>query len=202
MNKGVLSKIHGFATWFSNLVYINILWLTFILLGGVFLGFFPATIAMLFIIKKLMVEKDGFSIGKEFIGAFKREFRKSNQLFYPFILCGFIIIMDIRFISSLNFMYSHLVVKLFYILVFLLVMVFLYSLVVYINGIVGKREILKKSIQLLINNPMTNLYILTGVLLLQFLVVKITGVFFMFSGALFSWFLLITVSKITKKLYQ
>jgi uncharacterized membrane protein YesL len=153
---------------------------------------------MFFIIKKLF-EKNDFNIKKEFTYLFKREFKKSNQLFYPFILCSLILIVDINFISWVHFAYSNLLVILFKILLFLLVMIFLYSLVVYINTTVGKKEIVKKSFMILLNNPMTNIYILTGLLLLYILTLKVVGIFYIFSGSVFTLFLLITVLKTVKK---
>ncbi|MCL6574133.1 MAG: DUF624 domain-containing protein, partial [Bacillus sp. (in: Bacteria)] len=48
MNNRTLNNLHLISTWISNLVYINILWLTFTLLGGIISGIFPATIAMFF----------------------------------------------------------------------------------------------------------------------------------------------------------
>jgi uncharacterized membrane protein YesL len=194
--------MHGLSTWVSNLAYINILWWAFTLLGGIIFGVFPSTIAMFFMIKKMLSEKGDISIAREFTVLFKREFKKSNLLFYPFILCGFILIVDIRFMSSLDFAYSSLVIKLFYILLFLLVTIFLYSLVIYIYDTKEKKEIIKKSFSILINNPMTNLYILTGLLLLHFLTIKIAGLSLLFSGSVFSLFVLITVLKTAKNFYK
>ncbi|MGF6953757.1 putative membrane protein YesL [Neobacillus sp. B4I6] len=202
MNNGILNKFHSLSTWISNLAYINILWLTFTLLGGVLLGIFPATIAMFFIIKRMFLEKSDFSIIKEFTILYKKEFKKSNLLFFPFILLAIIVAADIRFISSLDFAFNSLVVKLFYVLLFLLAMIFLYSLVVYIYGARGKKEIFKSSLYILFNNPMTNLYILTGLLLLHFLTLKVAGLSLLFSGSVFSLIVLMIVQKTAKKLYS
>lgn len=202
MNNGILNKFHSLSTWISNLAYINILWLTFTLLGGVLLGIFPATIAMFFIIKRMFLEKSDFSILKEFTILYKKEFKKSNLLFFPFILLAIIVAADIRFISSLDFAFNSLVVKLFYVLLFLLAMIFLYSLVVYIYGARGKKEIFKSSLYILFNNPMTNLYILTGLLLLHFLTLKVAGLSLLFSGSVFSLIVLMIVQKTAKKLYS
>jgi uncharacterized membrane protein YesL len=202
LNNGILNKFHSLSTWISNLAYINILWLTFTLLGGVLLGIFPATIAMFFIIKRMFLEKSDFSIIKEFTILYKKEFKKSNLLFFPFILLAIIVAADIRFISSLDFAFNSLVVKLFYVLLFLLAMIFLYSLVVYIYGARGKKEIFKSSLYILFNNPMTNLYILTGLLLLHFLTLKVAGLSLLFSGSVFSLIVLMIVQKTAKKLYS
>ncbi|RSK55168.1 YesL family protein [Bacillus canaveralius] len=199
MNNSVLNKLHGLSVWISNLVFINILWLVFTVFGGILLGFFPATTAMVLIIKKLLVEKNEFSIKKEFVRLYKSQFKKSNHLFFPFSLCGFIIVADIRFFSLMDFPYSSFVVYLFYLLLFLLTMLFFYSLIVYSDGI-GNKEIYKGSLYILLNNPMTNLYILTGLLLLLFLTAKVTGLFFLFSGSIFSVYLLITVARTVKKI--
>ncbi|QIZ05377.1 DUF624 domain-containing protein [Priestia megaterium] len=202
MNNGLLNKFYSLSTWIYNLAYINILWLTFTLLGGVVLGIFPSTIAMFFIIKRMFLEKSDFSIIKEFTLLYKKEFKKSNLLFFPFILLAIIVAADIRFISSLDFAFNSLLVQLFYVLLFLLAMIFLYSLVVYIYGARGKKEIFKKSFSLLLNNPMTNLYILTWLLLLHFLTMKVAGLSLLFSGSVFSLTVLLTVQKTGKNFVQ
>ncbi|MFP5113823.1 YesL family protein [Bacillaceae bacterium C204] len=198
MNNAILNKLHSLSNLISNLAYINILWLTFTFLGGVVLGIFPATIAMFFIIKRMFLEKSDFSIIKEFTILYKKEFKKSNLQFYPFILLVIIITADIRFISSLDFAFTNLVVKLFYVLLFALGMIFLYSLVVYIDGSGNKKWIVKSSVYILMNNPMTNLYIITGLLLLHTLSVKIAGLSILFSGSVFSLIVLLIVEKTAK----
>jgi uncharacterized membrane protein YesL len=202
LNNGLLNKFYSLSTWIYNLAYINILWLTFTLLGGVVLGIFPSTIAMFFIIKRMFLEKSDFSIIKEFTLLYKKEFKKSNLLFFPFILLAIIVAADIRFISSLDFAFNSLLVQLFYVLLFLLAMIFIYSLVVYIYGARGKKEIFKKSFSLLLNNPMTNLYILTWLLLLHFLTMKVAGLSLLFSGSVFSLTVLLTVQKTGKNFVQ
>lgn len=202
MNNGILNKLHSLSTWISNLAYINILWLTFTFLGGVILGILPATIAMFFIIKRMLLEKSDVSIIKEFTILYKKEFKKSNLQFYPFLLLVIIITADIRFISSLDFALTGLVVKLFYVLLFGLGMIFLYSLVVYVNGASGKKDVFKNSLYILLNNPMTNLYILTGLLLLHFLTLKVAGLSLMFSGSVFSVIVILTVEKTAKNIVR
>ncbi|WP_046174885.1 YesL family protein [Domibacillus indicus] len=201
MNNVALNKVYEFSGWITKLVYINILWLSYTVFGGIILGFFPATIAMLFVTKKLILEKNEFNIKNEFTVFFKKEFKKSNKSFYPFIIAGVILIMDIRFISLLNFEYSGILIKSFYLLLFLLIMVLLYSLLVYIDGDVGIKKMIKKAILILLNNPVTNIYILIGLSLLYSLTVNVAGLFFFFSGSVSSWFLCFTEQKIMRKKY-
>lgn len=200
MNNSMLNKIYGITSWITNLAFINILWLSFTLLGIIILGFFPSTVAMISVLKKLLVAETDINIFREFLTSYKQEFKKSNQLYLPFILIGFILIIDIRFILIMNFPYSQLLVGIFYLLIFFLAMTFLYSLVVYINSTAGKREIVKKSFILLLTSPITNFYLLTIICLMYLLTVKVVGLIFLFSGSLLGLMTLLIVVKTKGKI--
>lgn len=195
MNNSMLNKIYGITSWITNLAFINILWLSFTLLGIIIFGFFPSTVAMISVLKKLLVAEKDINIFREFLSSYKQEFKKSNQLYLPFVLIGFILIIDIRFISIMNFPYSQLVVGIFYLLIFFLAMTFLYSLVVYIYSTAGKREIVKKSFYLLLTSPITNLYLLTIICLMYLLTLKVVGLIFLFSGSVLGGMTLLIVDE-------
>lgn len=200
MNNSMLNKIYGITSWITNLAFINILWLSFTVLGIIIFGFFPSTVAMISVLKKLLVTEKDINIFREFLSSFKQEFKKSNQLYLPFVLIGFILIIDIRFISIMNFPYSQLVVGIFYLLIFFLAMTFLYSLVVYMYSTAGKREIVKKSFFFLLTSPITNFYLLTIICLMYLLTLKVVGLIFLFSGSVLGVMTLLIVVKTTKKI--
>lgn len=80
-----------------------------------------------------------------------------------------------------------------------IIVIFLYSLVVYHSDKIEKKEILKSSIYMLVHNPLTNLFILTGICLMYLLTSKVAGLFFLFSGSLFSLFTIFVVNNTAKK---
>lgn len=64
-----------------TLAFVNILWLLFSLLGVFIFGVFPATVAALSTMRKMVLEGDvDFSIWKHFTRTYKREFLHSNML--------------------------------------------------------------------------------------------------------------------------
>ncbi len=71
--------IFSFCNWFYRLAYLNILWIGFTLLGAVIFGFFPASVALLSVLRQLLQKKEPV-IFSAFWGYYKQEFKNSNKI--------------------------------------------------------------------------------------------------------------------------
>ncbi|MBM7540698.1 YesL family protein [Amphibacillus cookii] len=78
--KRLLSIINHVAVIISRYAYINLLWVAFVLLGGVIFGIMPATISMFTVIRKWLHQNSDDSIFQTFYYTYKQEFIKSNTL--------------------------------------------------------------------------------------------------------------------------
>ncbi|WP_084028990.1 YesL family protein [Bacillus sp. J33] len=63
-----------------RLVYLNLLWIAFSLLGIVLFGFFPATAAMFSVVRKWIMGETDVRVFKEFWQTYRKEFWKANRL--------------------------------------------------------------------------------------------------------------------------
>ncbi|WP_208585682.1 YesL family protein [Gracilibacillus suaedae] len=85
-----------------NLILLNILWIMFSLLGLIVLGFFPATVALFAVIRKLIMVDEDMPVWTEFIEQFKSEFIKSNLLGYTVTFIGVFLFLDFKIIQHLS----------------------------------------------------------------------------------------------------
>lgn len=74
--------LYRLLEWIVRLVYVNILWIIFILIGLVVAGFAPATAALFAIIRKWLNGNSDIAIFSYFTRTFKESFFQSNVLFY------------------------------------------------------------------------------------------------------------------------
>lgn len=101
--KRISNGLYKVADLFLKLIYINLMWIVFTLVGCIILGFFPATAAMFTVLKR-MREEDMLSIFKTFWHAFKTEFLKANGLGSILILAGLLLLINFKivFFSELS----------------------------------------------------------------------------------------------------
>ncbi len=99
MVDNLMEKINKIGSLCFNLAYINLLWIAFSLLGIVFVGLFPATVSMLYVLRKLL-ENDEIKIFELYKKVYKQEFKKANIIGWLLTLFGSIIVIDLLFIFN------------------------------------------------------------------------------------------------------
>lgn len=85
-----------------NLIYLNLLWIAFTLLGGIVFGIFPATAALFAVVRKMILEDEDASVFPEFIAHFKASFKTSNLIGYAGSFIGLFLLIDFRIIQSMS----------------------------------------------------------------------------------------------------
>ncbi|WP_054752406.1 DUF624 domain-containing protein [Piscibacillus salipiscarius] len=91
--KQFIQSIYQLTNWIMSLVYMNLLWAVFTLLGGVVLGILPSTVTLYAISKKWIQGDYNFKLHQEFWKHYKYVFLTSNKLILivlPLILIAFI----------------------------------------------------------------------------------------------------------------
>lgn len=79
-------KMYHWSVIVTKLVYLNLLWLLFTLLGGIVFGVMPATVSLFAVLRQgLMGESDSLKVGASFFGYYRKEFLKTN-------LCGVLLV--------------------------------------------------------------------------------------------------------------
>lgn len=93
---GFMASFFKFGDYFVLLLYVNLLWLVFTLLGGIIFGWAPSTAAMFAVMRGKLMEKPD-SVFSIFWHTYRKEFWKTNGLNLIIILVAFILYTNIQY---------------------------------------------------------------------------------------------------------
>lgn len=184
---------YSISEWIMKFAYVNILWISFSLLGFIAFGIFPATIAMFTVVRKWILKQSDIPVLKTFWFTYKKEFVKGNLLGLFIILVGIFMYSNVRIVEATT---VH-ALKLLYIpnviVIFIFLLTLLYIFPVFVHFDVSLAEGIKNAFILMTVNPMAtfSMGILTG--FLCFIFIKLPGLLPFFSGS-FIAFLLMWIS--------
>ncbi|SDM43256.1 YesL family protein [Bacillus sp. OK048] len=187
---GFLGSLNKLLEWISRLAFLNLLWISFSLLGLVIFGFFPATVAMFAVARKWMLGDEELSIFKTFWTAYKREFFKSNLLGIILIAIGLILYIDFKFVlHSSNSFVSILYVPLFIITLIFISMIF-YIIPIFVHYEMKMNQVIKNSFFVMIMNPQSTFYMLVGSFGIIFVLSYAPPICILYSGNLLALFIM------------
>lgn len=98
---GSLDLIMDGLDWLVTLAYLNILWLGFSLLGLIFFGVGPATLAVHELVKLKLKQGDLSHVFQKFKLGYKRHFKNGNIYFGLILAATLFVYVDIRVIQAL-----------------------------------------------------------------------------------------------------
>ncbi|XKI12657.1 DUF624 domain-containing protein [Sporosarcina sp. ANT_H38] len=90
----IVEKIMTIGNWLAKLVYLQILWIVFTILGLVAFGIMPATTAMFYVIRKWIEKDPNIPIFDTFYKSYRADFLKSNGLGIALIGIGIFLYYD------------------------------------------------------------------------------------------------------------
>jgi uncharacterized membrane protein YesL len=199
---GFLGSFNKLLEWISRLAFLNILWISFSLLGLVIFGFFPATVAMFAVVRKWMLGNDEMSIFKTFWTAYKKEFLKSNLLGIMIVAIGLILYIDFQFVShSSNHIVSMLYVPLF-ILIFIFISMLFYIIPIFVHYDMKITQVIKNSFFVMIMNPLSTFYMLIGSFGILFVLSYAPPICILYSGNLLALFIMKPATSAFEKIKQ
>ncbi|GGH76220.1 putative membrane protein YesL [Pullulanibacillus pueri] len=109
---GLMNVIYQGGEWIIKLVYANLLWIFFTIIGlGVF-GVMPATVGLFTLLRQWIMGKEIVPAFQTMRETFRKEFFKSNLIGLIFLAIGYMLRMDILYFKSS----SHLVFQFFLII--------------------------------------------------------------------------------------
>jgi uncharacterized membrane protein YesL len=188
--------------WISRLALLNLLWISFSLLGLVIFGFFPATVAMFAVVRKWMLGKEDVSIIKTFWTAYKQEFLKSNLLGLIIFLIGTILYIDFQFVNhSTSSLVSVLYIP-FFILIFIFICMMFYILPIFVHYDMKISQIIKTSFFVMIMNPLSTFYMLIGSFGICYALSFAPPICILYSGNLLALFLMKPATNAFEKISQ
>ncbi len=131
---GMWANLYRFSLWVTRFAWLNILWLLFTLLGLVFFGLMPATIAMFTVVRKWVLKETDFQVFDVFFQQFKVYFVRANLFGIIVYVIGYFLSV---FLQYTGFMHNSslypILLGLFIIASFFYVMLILYIAPVFVH---------------------------------------------------------------------
>src|SRR5690625_3670329 len=102
MLDSIVWKMYDISYWLMKMIYLNLLWMGFSLIGLLFLGFFPATAAMFAVTRKWVLGEKEIPVFKIFWKNYKTGFVQTNIIGYVSVVAGLILYIDLQFFRASN----------------------------------------------------------------------------------------------------
>lgn len=169
--------------WVVTLAYLNILWLGFTLVGFIFFGFGPATIAVYRLVRKKLRQGDSAYIFKQFRTIFKEEFKQGGIYTAMAFGAAAFLYVDFRIVQALpqTNVIQLLVIPALLILTALVIIVATFTLGYYAEYGGTILNALKKGFWVALISPISNIVILHAFLFQFFMMAYIPATFLFFS---------------------
>lgn len=195
--RGIPGWYMQFGNWVLKLLILNMLWVMFTLVGLVVFGFFPATIALFAVIRKLVMQNDDAPIFKLFWNTYKSEFIKSNILGVLVLLIGVILSMDLYILRQLDFsIFNQLLIIIVFILMVVYIVLVMYIFPVFVHYDTNIKGYFKYAIILVIGRPFHTIFMIVCNVALIYFLWWIPGLIPVFGLSLFA-FLIMKIASIS-----
>ncbi|MCM3443496.1 YesL family protein [Metabacillus halosaccharovorans] len=188
-----------FTEWFSRVAYINLLWISFTLLGLVVFGFIPATVAMFAVMRKWQKGNLTEPVFQSFWGFYRKEFAKSNSSGLVLGIIGYILYADIFILNFDESLSMQIVKLLLYILALVYFMILAFFFPVYVHFDMKWYQYLKMVTLIVFAAPLQAVLMLLIGYGMVFLLIKMPILMLFLLGSLISYvWLLIALPTFTR----
>ncbi|MDC3415926.1 YesL family protein [Aquibacillus salsiterrae] len=170
-----IGGLYRLLEWLMWICYINLLWIAASLIGLLFLGIFPATVATFTVIRNLLLKDSTKGIFSLFIKTYKQEFLKANATGYILLLIGYILYLDFLFIGNVSgiLFYALQTALLFISVVYLIT--FLYIIPVYVHFQLKFFQYFKQAALIGIFSPVMTIIMAVCLVVLYYILLWIPG---------------------------
>src|SRR5690625_1010607 len=180
--QGFAQGYYRFSVWVVRLVYVNILWLLFTVVGLGVLGLMPATAGMFAVVRKWIRGEDDISIFKTFKDSFRAEFLKANILGYILAIVGYFLYLDIQFMRIQEGLLFQFFTYIIIVVFFLYFIILLYFFPVFVHFELKIQEYIKWPLALGIMYPIITLLVLGGLFIIYYVTNQLVPALFILFG--------------------
>src|SRR5690625_1706242 len=170
------SKIYNILEWITKFAYVNLLWIIFTLLGGVILGFYPATTAMFAIIRDWLRGRSDLPVLQTLWKYYKLDFLKSNLLGIFLNVLLALIAADI-FYTTLNEQLTWTYSAFFLFFIFPIVSQFDLKVI----------SLIKNAFLIMIINPVYSFLMIVSLVSAYFIMQSVPALFFIFGSTTYAF---------------
>lgn len=194
---GIMGAIHQIADRVSKLAYLNLLWILFTLMGLLFFGLFPATIAMFAALRKIVLNEE-FKLFSLFWKTYKKEFFKGN-------LIGLVLVL-INGITYTNFVYFREATGTIEVLLYpmgvmgiLLLLMSLFVFPVYVHFDLQFLQLFKTSFTFVLLYPLSSLSIVVNSSIYLIILYQLPALVVFFSVSIIGLIIMASVNRAFKR---
>ncbi|MBP1947885.1 YesL family protein [Virgibacillus litoralis] len=183
-----LERINDFIEWVIRIIFTNLIWFIHILLGGIILGVFPATVSLFATTRQWLKKENNFSTWKYYHQYYKKNFWKINILGYTYVLIGLLLVGGLLFTESMSGM---LYTSIYYFLLIVFTFYFLnlfYFFTVYVHFDLEHKGFLIQPFIIMLISFKENTFIIAGLILIGYLIYQFPVVFPILSGTMPTYF--------------
>ena len=195
---GWRGTLYRYMDWGMRLAYINILWLGGMILGLGIVGFFPATVAMLSVIRKWSNGEEDIKVFSCFSDVYKKEFFKSNAYGYIWVIIGIVIFVDLHFFRNIPNIAALIASFFFFILGVIYLVALLYAFPLYVGYQMKLLQYFKDCIYIVLAHPLFAVFMALGFYFPYYLVMKLPGLIPFYGGSLIGVALIFISNKLFK----
>lgn len=189
---GLTGIIYQIGVWTIRLFYTNLLWFVFTLLGLGIFGIMPATVSLFAVLRQWVLKKEEFPIFKRFLYHYRKEFVKSNLFGLLFLVVGFIIRVDIIFLSESSTLMLQILSGVMLCIGLLFVIILLYFFPIYVHFDISFTQHIKYAFIIGISQISSTIMMIVGLIAVFCLYWYVSGLIPLFFMSLFSlnlmWF--------------
>lgn len=189
---GLTGIIYQIGVWTIRLFYTNLLWFVFTLLGLGIFGIMPATVSLFAVLRQWVLKKEEFPIFKRFLYHYRKEFVKSNLFGLLFLVVGFIIRVDIIFLSESSTLMLQILSGVMLCIGLLFIIILLYFFPIYVHFDISFTQHIKYAFIIGISQISSTIMMIVGLIAVFCLYWYVSGLIPLFFMSLFSlnlmWF--------------
>ncbi|WP_449621787.1 YesL family protein [Robertmurraya sp. Marseille-Q9965] len=193
------------SEWIVRLVWTNILWVAFTIIGAGIFGIMPATVALFTVTRKWKLKEFDFSIRKTFAETYKKEFARSNIIGLIFAIIGVLLYLDLKIAESMQGIFSMVLYVFLAFLLLLFVNTLVYFFPLYVHYQYSIKEYIKQSFIISLISPTATFLIAGGLFFIGYLLTNMPGLIPFILGVLPAYWIMnvcINRFRVLEKQYQ
>ncbi|MCJ7841312.1 YesL family protein [Lederbergia sp. NSJ-179] len=189
---GPMKVVYQAGEWLIKLVYANLLWLIFIIVGLGIFGLMPATVGLFTLLRQWIMGNETESAFKIYWNSFRQEFIKSNLFGLIFLAIGYILRIDVIFFKTSSHILFQILLVMMFCLSFLYLITLLNFFPVYVHFKISFFEYFKYALLIGISQLSSTIMMMIGCVVIICLYWYFSGLIPLLCMSLFSlnlmWF--------------
>ncbi|MBS4197541.1 YesL family protein [Lederbergia citri] len=198
--KGFLGGLYKLGDWIIRLIYVNFLWIIFILVGGVVFGIMPSTAALFSVMRKWMREEIDLPVFKTYWQGFKQEFAKSNMIGLTLGILLLIFYIDYRVILISKGTSFQILALLLIIILFLFCLMCLYIFPVFVSYEMKLLNYFKYSFLFAFASPLSTIIMIVGLFFTGILAIIVPGLIVFFGASAPAFIIMASANRAFEKI--